>query len=137
MLTLSDVPGVINDFVQSYCLKGVDRMKNRRFLLAAGLIVMGLLPMACSRDEIAPTEAPAEEPTEAPAEEPIVAPAPETEEEPAAEPEEEVMEFEPLSVAADSCDYGGKIESIEATDERRSAFCRWSSWKRPGVAARS
>jgi ABC-type transport system substrate-binding protein len=78
---------------------------------------MGLLPMACSRDEIAPTEAPAEEPTEAPAEEPIVAPAPETEEEPAAEPEEEVMEFEPLSVAADSCDYGGKIESIEATDE--------------------
>ena len=36
--------------------------------------------------------------------------------------EEEVMEFEPMSVAAESCDYGGKISSIEATDEYTVVF---------------
>jgi ABC-type transport system substrate-binding protein len=41
-------------------------------------------------------------------------------EEPAAE--EEMMEFEPMSVAAENCDYGGKISSIEAVDEYTVVF---------------
>lgn len=41
-------------------------------------------------------------------------------EEPAAE--EEVMAFEPMSVAAENCDYGGKILSIEAVDELTVQF---------------
>ena len=36
--------------------------------------------------------------------------------------EEEMMEFEPMSVAAESCDYGGKISSIEAVDELTVVF---------------
>ncbi|MFQ5399911.1 MAG: ABC transporter substrate-binding protein [Anaerolineae bacterium] len=63
--------------------------------------------------EPAPTEAPAEPaPTEAPAE-PAPTEAPVTEEMPA---------FEPMSVAAESCDYGGKIKSIEAVDELTVQF---------------
>ena len=45
--------------------------------------------------------------------------------EPAAEEEtaaEEEMAFEPMSVAAASCDYGGKISSIEAVDEYTVVF---------------
>lgn len=36
--------------------------------------------------------------------------------------EEEMMEFEPTSVAAPSCDYGGKISSIEAVDQYTVVF---------------
>jgi len=66
-------------------------------------------------EEIA-TEAPAEEPeaTEAPAEEP------EATEAPAEEPEEPAADL--MSVAAESCDYGGKILSIEAVDELTVVF---------------
>ena len=36
--------------------------------------------------------------------------------------EEEMMEFEPTSVVAPDCDYGGKISSIEAVDELTVVF---------------
>ncbi|VAW30875.1 Dipeptide-binding ABC transporter, periplasmic substrate-binding component (TC 3.A.1.5.2), partial [hydrothermal vent metagenome] len=36
--------------------------------------------------------------------------------------DEEMMEFEPTSVAAENCDYGGKISSIEAVDELTVVF---------------
>jgi ABC-type transport system substrate-binding protein len=36
--------------------------------------------------------------------------------------DEEMMEFEPTSVAAENCDYGGKISSIEAVDEFTVVF---------------
>jgi ABC-type transport system substrate-binding protein len=79
-----------------------------------------------------PTEAPAEEPTEEPAEEPTEAAEEPTEEataeateEPAEEPTEEAGE-EPaegmMSLAAENCDYGGKISSIEATDPLTVVF---------------
>ncbi len=51
-----------------------------------------------------------EEPTEEPMEEPTE------------EPMEEEMMFEGLSVAAENCDYGGKISSIEAVDELTVQF---------------
>jgi ABC-type transport system substrate-binding protein len=78
-----------------------------------------------------PTEAPAEEPTEAPAEEPTEAPAEEPTEEPAAEPTEAPAEEETpaegmMALDAGGCDYGGKIESIQAIDELTVEFnlCR-------------
>ncbi|MBE7530230.1 MAG: peptide ABC transporter substrate-binding protein [Chloroflexi bacterium] len=37
-------------------------------------------------------------------------------------PAEETMAFEPMSVAAEDCDYGGKIASIEAVDEFTVVF---------------
>jgi peptide/nickel transport system substrate-binding protein len=104
----------------------------KRFLLVVGLLVVALALAACTGGAAepteAPTEAPAEQPTEAPAEEPTVAPAP-TEapaeqpteapaEEPTEAPTEEAMAgFEPISVAAENCDYGGKIDKVEALDE--------------------
>jgi ABC-type transport system substrate-binding protein len=39
-----------------------------------------------------------------------------------AEPTEEMAPFEPMSLAAESCDYGGKISSIEAVDELTVRF---------------
>lgn len=48
-----------------------------------------------------------------------------TEEEPMEEEtatEEEAMAFEPTSVAAENCDYGGKISSIEATSQYEVVF---------------
>ncbi len=36
--------------------------------------------------------------------------------------EEEMMEFEPTSVAAENCDYGGQISSIDAVDEYTVVF---------------
>ncbi len=50
-----------------------------------------------------------------------------TDAEPAAEtaaeaPAEEAGPFEPMAVAAESCEYGGKIQSIEATDETTVVF---------------
>ncbi len=114
-------------------------MKNLRwYLLTALFLVLGMTLVACGggqepaaspteapAEEVAPTEAPAEAaPTEAPAEAaPTEAPAEAAPTEAPAEaapteaPAEEAMAFEPASVSAESCDYGGKIESIEALDE--------------------
>ncbi len=104
-------------------------MNKKKFMfLIIALLTFGLLLAACSggaSDEptASPTEAPVEEPeeemeaTEEPMEE-------EEEMEATEEPmeEEEMMEFEPMSVAADSCDYGGKIESIVAVDQYTVQF---------------
>ncbi len=88
-------------------------MKSIKTLIVVMLLAVGMLLVACggTADEpeptapaAAPTEAPAAAPTEAPVEEP--APAP----------------FEPTSVAAENCDYGGKILSIEAVDELTVQF---------------
>ncbi len=115
-------------------------MNKRLFLLIVTLLTIGFLLAACGGGAAEPTEAPveepapaeepaeepapAEEPTEepAPAEEPTEEPAPAEEptEEPA--PAEEPMAFEPMSVAAENCDYGGKILSIEAVDELTVQF---------------
>jgi peptide/nickel transport system substrate-binding protein len=120
-------------------------MNKNRFLLIVSLLILGLIVAACAGGAAEPTEAPAEEPTEAPAEEPTEepmeepteAPAEEPTEEPMEEPTEEPMEeptaapaeemaFEPIALAAENCDYGGKIESIEAVDELTVQFnlCR-------------
>ena len=101
-------------------------------LLIILFLLLGLVLAACTSGE---TEAPAAEPAaeeameeEAMEEEPAAEEA--MEEEPAAEEamEEEAMEeeamaeFEPTSVAAENCDYGGKISSIESIDELTVQF---------------
>jgi peptide/nickel transport system substrate-binding protein len=111
--------------------------KKKYMFLIIALLTFGLILAACgggaadnTAEEPAATEAveePAEEPAEEPTEEEEMAEEPTEEameeEEMAEEPteevmeEEEMMEFEPMSVAAESCDYGGKIESIVALDE--------------------
>ena len=111
-------------------------------LLISLFLLFGLVLAACTSGE---TEAPAEEPVaEEPAEEEAMEeeameeePAEEEameeeamEEEPAEEEameeetmEEEAMEeFAPMSVAAESCDYGGKISSIAAVDQYTVQF---------------
>ncbi len=97
-------------------------MNKNRFLLIVALLTLGLLVVACGGGAAEPTEAPAEVATEAPAEEPTEAPAEEpteapAEEEVAEEPAEEEMAFEPAILAAENCDYGGKILSVAALDE--------------------
>jgi ABC-type transport system substrate-binding protein len=82
-----------------------------RLLLAVGLI-LGLLVSACTQVAPGTTGAVEEEPA---AETPAEAAATEA---PAAEP----AEFVPTSVAAENCDYGGKILSIEATDATTVQF---------------
>ncbi len=94
-------------------------MKNRKLLLLFSVFVVFALALAaCSGSSQAePTTAPA---TSAPA---TTAPVEEAAEEPAEEaPAEETMAFEPMSVAAENCDYGGKIASIEAVDEFTVVF---------------
>jgi len=87
-------------------------MSGKRFLLIVGLLILGLGLVACrTTDEPEEVE---EEPTAEPVEEPTAAPV--------EEPEEEEMAFEPLTLAAENCDYGGKIESIEAVDELTVRF---------------
>jgi ABC-type transport system substrate-binding protein len=66
-------------------------------------------------EEPAAEEPAAEEPVE---EEAVVEPTAEVVEEPA----EEEMMFEGLSVAAENCDYGGKVLSVEAIDELTVQF---------------
>ena len=77
---------------------------NKLFVLLALIVMVGMTLSACGGpavEEPAVEEPAAEEPA---AEEPAV--------------EEPVSEFtEPMSVAAENCDYGGKIKSIEAVDE--------------------
>jgi len=79
------------------------------FSILALLVMLSMLLSACGG---AATEAPAPEEPAAPATE---EPAPVMTEEPAMT-EEPMMEFEGKSVAAESCDYGGKISSIVAVD---------------------
>lgn len=102
-------------------------MKLNRFTLIVFVVLMSLVMVACSggtadttpepeatADTSGEEEAMEEEPT---AEEPMEEP---TAEEPM---EEEMAEFVPASVASDNgCDYGGKIESIEALDELTVQF---------------
>lgn len=105
-------------------------MKNKYFLPFVLMLVLGMLLAACGGDVAQPsTEPAAEEPAavEEPAvEEPAVEePAVEEPavEEPAEEPMEEPMaEFEPMMIAAENCDYGGKILSVEAVDELTVQF---------------
>lgn len=99
-------------------------MKKRQFyLLFITILALGLLLVACGgggdseepTQEAQPTEAAVEEPTEVAAEEPTEAAAEEPTEEPMAE-------FEPMVVTAESCDYGGLIKEIAATDELTVQF---------------
>ncbi len=90
-------------------------MKNRKMLLLFSLfLVMALALAACTGggDEPAEEEATVEEEA---AEE-------EAAEEEMTEEEMEEMVFEPTSVAAEDCEYGGKISSIEAVDELTVVF---------------
>lgn len=90
--------------------------KHKPFLLISLLLVLMLALAACGSG----TEEAAED-TEAVASEPEV--EEEVAEEPMdEEPVEEEMTFEPTSVAAENCDYGGKISSIESTDEFTVVF---------------
>lgn len=99
------------------------KMKNKYYLLFVLMLVLGLALVAC-------TSTGGEEPAAEPAvEEPVAAVEEPAVEEPAAEepvaeePTEEPMAaFEPTSVAAENCDYGGKISSIEAVDELTVQF---------------
>ncbi len=99
--------------------------KTRQMWLAAMLLMLALVVSACTTggavqeavEEAAPTIAAAVEevaPTVQAAVEEVM------EEEPM---EEEAMaDFETMSVAAENCDYGGKISSIESTDEMTVQF---------------
>jgi peptide/nickel transport system substrate-binding protein len=95
-------------------------MKNHRkfYLLLSIMLLFGLVLVACTSGE---SDTPAGEPAveEEAVEEEAVEEEP-MEEEPM---EEEVMEeFVPTSVAADNCDYGGKVLSIEAVDQYTVQF---------------
>ncbi len=97
-------------------------MKNKPYLLFILMLILGLALVACggTAEEPAVEEPAVEEPA---AEEPA-AEEPAAEEPAAEEPaaEEPMAEFEPMSVAAPNCDYGGKISSIEAVDELTVVF---------------
>ncbi len=112
-------------------------MKNQKwYLLLAFFLVFGMALVACggggAAEEPAETtteeEAPAEEEAmeeEAPAEEEAMeeeAPAEEEAMEEEAMEEETMEEFVGDSVAAENCDYGGKISSIEATSQYEVVF---------------
>ena len=87
-------------------------MSGKRFLLIVGLVLLGLMLVACGTTADEPEEV-EEAATAAPTEAP---------EEPTEEPVEEEMAFEPLVLDAGDCDYGGKILSIEAIDELTVRF---------------
>jgi peptide/nickel transport system substrate-binding protein len=93
-------------------------VKNRLFLMIAMIVLASMILTACGP---APTEAPAEPApaaTEAPAAEPTAAaPA-----EPTAVPKVPVATFDGTTLKAESCDYGGFFESIEATDQYTVTF---------------
>ena len=109
-------------------------MKNKYFLPFVLMLVLGMLLAACGgATEPAVQEPAVEEPAaveepdaveEPVVEEPVVEePAEEPMEEPTEVPMEEPMaEFEPMSVAAPDCEYGGKILSVEAVDELTVQF---------------
>jgi peptide/nickel transport system substrate-binding protein len=102
-------------------------LKNKLSTLFALLVVLSLVMAACGPAPEA-TDAPAEptaaegEPTAAevePTAEPAFVP-------PSAEELAAMAEFEGISLAAESCDYGGKVLSIEAVDVSTVVFtlCR-------------
>lgn len=96
--------------------------RNKLYLLFVLLLMTGFMLAACggAAEEPAAEEPAAEEPAaEEPAAEEPAAEEPAPTEEPMEEP---MAEFAPTSVAADSCDYGGKIGSIESTDEYTVVF---------------
>lgn len=120
-------------------------LRKKWYVLLLLILVGGLLFVACGGQEVDPEEAveeveeaaeEVEEEVEEVVEEPTAEPTPEPEpteeemveeeEEMAEEEEEEMAEEEMagdlLSVSAESCDYGGKILSIEATDESTVVF---------------
>jgi ABC-type transport system substrate-binding protein len=95
-------------------------VKRNLFVLLSLLVIASVLT-ACGGAPATATEAPpvvTEPPaTEAPAtEEPTEAPATE------APATEAPSTFDGMSVAAPDCDYGGKISSIEATDQLTVVF---------------
>lgn len=75
------------------------------FFILAILLVAAVVLVACQPAAPDATEAPDVEPTEE-----------------VVEPTEEMVPFEPMSLAAPSCDYGGKISSVEAVDELTVKF---------------
>ena len=79
---------------------------NKRYLLLAWLLVLGLVLAACAGGAATPTEEPQAEPTEA-MEEPT---------------EEPMAEFEPMVMAAENCDYGGLLQEIAALDRYTVQF---------------
>lgn len=85
-------------------------MKNKLYTLLSLFMLASMVLAACGGG--AATDEPAA-PQEPAAPEPTSAPAP---------TEEPMMEFEGKSVAAPNCDYGGKISSIEATDQYTVVF---------------
>jgi ABC-type transport system substrate-binding protein len=91
-------------------------VKRNLFVLLSMLVVASVVLAACGGGAPA-TDAPAPDPTEAPATEAPMTEAPT--EAPATEPP---AAFDGMSVAADSCDYGGKISSIEAVDQLTVVF---------------
>ncbi len=105
-------------------------MKNKFFLPFVLMLILGMLLAACGGTTTEQTsEEPAAEPAavEEPAVEEPAAEEPAAEEPAAEEPtevpmEEPMAEFEPMSVAAENCDYGGQILSIEAVDELTVVF---------------
>ncbi len=89
-------------------------------LLLVLMLALGMILVACGGGNTNTAEEPA---AEEPAAEEPAAEEPAAEEPAAEEPMEEPMaEFEPMSVAAENCDYGGKISSIEAVDELTVQF---------------
>lgn len=107
------------------------QQKRTLYLFISLLLLLGLALAACTTgdttappaEEPAAEEPAAEEPAaEEPAAEEPAAEEPAAEEPAAEEPAEEPMAFEPLSVSAESCDYGGKIQTIEALDELTVQF---------------
>lgn len=107
--------------------------KSSLFYLLSLVVVVSMLMAAC-QPSATPTEAPAQpQPTEAPAvtEAPVVTEAPATEAPEATEaPTEAATEAatEPAATGdlmvreAESCDYGGEFQKIEAVDERTVKF---------------
>jgi peptide/nickel transport system substrate-binding protein len=103
-------------------------MKSKPFYVVIAVFVMASMLLAACAPAATP-EAPAPAPVEpeAPAPAPADTPVPEPPAEPAApaeptEPTEPPMAFEPMSVSAENCDYGGKILDITALDELTVQF---------------
>lgn len=75
-------------------------MKRVRWLVL--LVALGIVVAACAEADVDETTTTAETPTEEPGPTTTVAPSP---------------DFEGIALTAPSCDYGGKISSVEAIDE--------------------
>jgi len=82
------------------------------YYLGVIVLLLSLVLAACQPQPAAPTEEPAPVETEEPAPEKTEEAMPEKTEEPA-----EPAAFEPLSLEAPDCEYGGKIKSIKALDQ--------------------